>query len=257
MCLLAVAFGLRPDFPLVVAANRDEWLARPAGPMQRLAAAPRVLGGRDELAGGTWLAVNEHGVVAGLTNKPMRGERDPSKRSRGELPLLVTRHTTAEAAAGALATSVQPARYNPCWLLVGDRSRLFYIDVTGAATPLVRELKVGVHVLENRPLTPVSAKATFTTRALADVATWHGDLLVERLHAVLKSHAVPPAVSSAGEEFERPLVTEAACVHAGPYGTRSASIVLVPPDDRELPEVYATLGPPCTTPFRRESALWA
>ena len=47
-------------------------------------------GGRDLMAGGTWLAVNDHGVVAGLTNKPAEEGRDPSKRSRGEIPLALT-----------------------------------------------------------------------------------------------------------------------------------------------------------------------
>ena len=61
---------------------------RPAQPMTVLRdAGPRVLGGRDQLAGGTWLAVNDAGVVAGLTNRPTKGQRDPAKRSRGELPL--------------------------------------------------------------------------------------------------------------------------------------------------------------------------
>ena len=61
---------------------------------------PRVavdadVGGRDELSGGTWLAVNEHGVCAGLTNQPLGDAKDPSKRSRGELPLELARHASA------------------------------------------------------------------------------------------------------------------------------------------------------------------
>ncbi|MBI3179277.1 MAG: NRDE family protein, partial [Deltaproteobacteria bacterium] len=122
--------------------------------------------------------------------------------------------------------------------------------------PAVRELPPGVHVLENRPLTPVSPKAAFTARALVGLAAWPAAELVERLHAVLKSHQPPPDASSEGEEFARPKATEAACVHAGPYGTRSATIVLVPQDGATLPDVYAADGPPCTTPFRQETALW-
>ena len=81
------AWKTEPGFPLVVAANRDERLDRPAHSLCVLREhAPRILGGRDDLAGGTWLAVNEHGVVAGLTNRPSPGGRDPTKRSRGELP---------------------------------------------------------------------------------------------------------------------------------------------------------------------------
>src|SRR2546430_2065879 len=71
MCLVVIASRIRADFPLVVGANRDESFERPAIPMDVLRAnAPRVLGGRDELGGATWLAVNAHGVVASLTHRP-------------------------------------------------------------------------------------------------------------------------------------------------------------------------------------------
>src|SRR2546423_2141430 len=111
------------EFPLVVAANRDELLDRPAVAMTVLReAGPRIIGGRDELAGGTWLAVNDAGVVAGLTNRPMHGQqRDPTKRSRGELPLGLARHTSAADAVEWFAAEIKPSQYNPGWMLVGDR----------------------------------------------------------------------------------------------------------------------------------------
>src|ERR1700689_1191804 len=92
---------------------------------------PRVLGGRDELAGGTWLAVNEHGVVAGLTNQPVASGRDPSKRSRGELPLAFAAYRTAAEAVAAVTARLDPSGYNPCWLLVGDREALFSVGLAG------------------------------------------------------------------------------------------------------------------------------
>src|SRR5947207_1661505 len=93
VCLLIVLSRLRDDIPLVVAANRDELFERPAIPMTVLQdRGPRIVGGRDEKAGGTWLAVNEFGIVAGLTNRPTLDGPDPSKRSRGELPLACAQH---------------------------------------------------------------------------------------------------------------------------------------------------------------------
>src|SRR5437762_1704887 len=80
----------------------------------------RLLGGRDDLAGGTWLAANEHGVVAGLTNRP--ASRDPARRSRGELPLTLAADVSAEIAVDALVRDFRPLDYNPAWILVGDRS---------------------------------------------------------------------------------------------------------------------------------------
>src|SRR2546429_9416944 len=96
MCLLAVLFHAHPEAPVVIAANRDELYARAAEAIQVLRpSAPRILGGRDVLAGGTWLAVNEHGVYAGVTNRPAATGRDPSRRSRGELPPAPADHTPA------------------------------------------------------------------------------------------------------------------------------------------------------------------
>src|ERR1700680_2706214 len=69
MCTLLVWKHRRPDFPIVIAANRDEFEGRPSTGPQRLNEQPLVGGGRDEVAGGTWLAVSELGLVVALTNR--------------------------------------------------------------------------------------------------------------------------------------------------------------------------------------------
>src|SRR4051794_2555490 len=144
MCLLITLARTSRDLPLIVAANRDEVVDRPAIPMTVLRESrPRVLGGLDELAGGTWLAVNDAGVVAGLTNRPLTGGRDPAKRSRGELPLALAGHTSAVEAVEAFASDIRASDYNPAWLLIGDRESAFAIDMTGDDTPLVHELSPG------------------------------------------------------------------------------------------------------------------
>jgi uncharacterized protein with NRDE domain len=250
VCLLIAFSRVRPDEPLVVAANRDELYARPARAMERLAEAPRVVGGRDELAGGTWLAVSELGLVAGLTNLPAPSGRDPSKRSRGELPLLLARAPDARTAVEAFRQAVRPADYNPAWILVGDRDALFYLDLTSAALG-VRALEPGLHILENRPLDAPSPKADAVRAALAGIEALPRDQLLARLASVLASHAVPPGVGGG----PRPRETEAACVHAGPYGTRSSTLVMV--GRVGPPLVRFTDGPPCTTSFSDATALFA
>ena len=158
VCLLIALFGVVPGVPLLIAANRDEMYQRPTDPITVLRAAhPRILGGRDQLAGGTWLAVNEHGVVAGLTNQPT-GARDPAKRSRGELPLAFAAYPDAKTAVTEVCARLDPAAYNPCWMLVGDRQALFSVDVSGGHRARVEELPAGRYVLENAPLGQASAK---------------------------------------------------------------------------------------------------
>ena len=265
MCLLIALFQVVDDAPLIVAANRDEQFARPAVTMTVLRERdPRVLGGRDELAGGTWLAVNEHGVVAGLTNQPTLGARDLTKRSRGELPLAFAAYSSAEEAVTRVGATLDPAAYNPCWLLVGDRHALFSVGLAGGPHPEVERLAPGVHVLENLPLGAPSAKVARVTQLVAreraaqaardgrsaETAQSVADALAE----VLRDHE-PATELAAGENPARPLAFTAACVHGEEYGTRSALIVTVP-GTPGAPRLRVADGPPCEVPFRDMTALW-
>src|SRR5690606_13005066 len=88
MCLIALAIDQHPRFPLVIAANRDEFYARPAAALDwwtpPSGRAP-ILAGRDLEAGGTWLGLARSGRVAMLTNVREPDRRDPGARSRGEI----------------------------------------------------------------------------------------------------------------------------------------------------------------------------
>lgn len=247
----------------MVAANRDELLERPAVPMAVLAGAdPRTLGGRDELAGGTWLAVNEAGVVAGLTNRPVDGGRDPAKRSRGELPLLAARHRSAADAVSALGREVDPARYNPAWMLVGDRASLFAVDVSDPSGVRAEELAPGLHVLENRPFGEESPKVRHVRAMLSDAGDLSLAELRTRLRAVLGDHQVPdgpgPAQSGAAgpDDGTAPAAVRANCVHAGEYGTRWSCLVTVPAATGRPPALSYADGPPCTSRFVDATPFW-
>jgi len=260
MCLLVFAWQTEADRALLVAANRDERMDRPACSLCVLRDRnPRILGGRDELAGGTWLAVNEHGVVAGLTNRPSPGGRDPTKRTRGELPLLLAGSHSAEAGVDELLSVVQPGSYNPAWLLVGDRHSLHFVEVPGDGPPTVRRLEPGVHVLENAPLDAPSPKAD-RIRSLVSGALAGGTPLWSNLASVLVDHTIPQSAELASEGEEpptRPTATLAACVHTEDYGTRSAALVRVLPDPDVIPEMLVADGPPCVTPFVDVGHRWS
>jgi uncharacterized protein with NRDE domain len=260
MCLLIAMSGVVADAPLIVAANRDERLDRPAVPMTVLRDhGPRVLGGRDELAGGTWLAVNEYGVVAGLTNQPAANGRDPSKRSRGELPLAFAGYATAAEAVATVPKTLNAADYNPCWMLVGDRSTLFFIGIAGYGEPEVEQLGAGLYVLENAPLRPKSAKAEFVTGLISSALSMQTDdgaaSTVAALETVLGDHqpAIPEERTDAAGRVWPPEVT-AACVHVEGYGTRSAMTVMVPTSG--VPYVRVADGRPCESELRDATGLW-
>jgi uncharacterized protein with NRDE domain len=263
VCLLIALFQVVPGVPLIVAANRDERLDRPAVAATVLRErAPRILGGRDLLAGGTWLAVSDLGVVAGLTNQPTADGRDPAKRSRGELPLMCAARPTAKLAMDALAVDLDPECYNPCWMLVGDRDALFSVGIgAGSSTPEIGQLGPGLHVLENAPLRVGSPKAAFVRemveQRLVQQPGAGGAAIAEILQTVLRDHtpAVPePRTDASGRVW--PASLTAACVHAEryDYGTRSSAIITVPVVGR--PAMLVADGRPCETPMSDVTGLW-
>jgi uncharacterized protein with NRDE domain len=248
MCLLVFATRLRSDLPLVVGANRDELVDRPAVPMDVLRAGdPLVVGGRDLLAGGTWMAVNEHGVVAGLTNRPLVDEgRDPTRRSRGELPLLLASSTSAAAGVEALRSTVRPVDYNPAWLAVADREALFTIDLTGDEAT-VTEHPPGLHVFENRPPGAPSQKVDRVRALLGPLQDLPADQVADRIAAALADHEIPD------EGEVRLPAARAACVHSDAFATRWSGVVVVG-EDGGRPTIRYTAGTPCDTP--PEVASW-
>jgi uncharacterized protein with NRDE domain len=209
---------------------------------------PRTLGGRDRLAGGTWLALNEHGVVAGLTNQPM--QRSPTRRSRGAIPLELTAGADAARTVAAFTASARPGEFNPCWTLAGDRSALLYLDLTRPDALVAVELEPGLHVLENRALDAPSPKVERVRARLGDVAARDPDDLLDALRAVLTDHVISAAPE--GDDPWSQLVSRASacCVHTEAYGTRSSMLIRVPRAADAPPELWSSDGPSCTHPLR-------
>lgn len=145
MCTVLVS--LRPDdrWPLVVGADRDERLDRAFDPPGRWwPEAPGVLAGRDRLGGGSWLGVNDDGVVATIVNGLHEIGPSPGKASRGELVLRALRERDAASAAGALA-ALDPGRYRGFTVLVADRDAL-YVVRNAAGRIAAERLEPGAHL---------------------------------------------------------------------------------------------------------------
>jgi hypothetical protein len=117
---------------LLLAANRDELADRPALPPGRhWPERAEVVAGLDLQAGGSWLGVNDHGVVAGVLNRPGTLGPAAGKRSRGELVLEALDHADAAAAAQALR-DLDPDAYQPFNLVVADNRDAFWLRHAGA-----------------------------------------------------------------------------------------------------------------------------
>lgn len=173
MCLIAFAIGASPHWPLVVAANRDEFLSRPTLPLARWTGAggQAIVSGRDLLAGGTWLGATPGGRIAFLTNvRQGEVEARPGVRSRGE---LVTRWLQADgdAAGFVAALMAEPGDYGGFNLVLGDFRRnawSWVTNKTGADSPewQALSLKPGVYGLSNASLDTPWPKTIGLKRAL-------------------------------------------------------------------------------------------
>jgi hypothetical protein len=140
LCTVVILRRPDHDWPLILGANRDEmrdraWLP----PARHWPDRPEVVAGRDEAAGGSWLGLNDHGVVAAILNRPGTLGRAPFTRSRGELVLEALDHADAADAVAALG-ELDPTAYRAFNMMVADSRDAFWIRALGAALP--RKVKV-------------------------------------------------------------------------------------------------------------------
>lgn len=238
MCLIVVAWRVHPDYPLVVAANRDEFYARPTAPAAFWETAPAVLAGRDLEGGGTWLGISRDGRFAALTNYREGGKQRAGAPSRGA---LVADFLAADRAADVYLDDLaaRGGQFNGFNLLVGDRERLGYYanrgrPGTGERPAAPRWLPPGIYGLSNHLLdTPwpklAAAKAAFTEALRGLPATQaFFDLLADR--EIVADHHLPET----GVPLAWERILSAVFVAAPDYGTRASTLLTLAGDGRAV-----------------------
>jgi len=223
MCLILVAWRAHPEYPLVLAANRDEFHARAAAPVAWWSEQPQLLAGRDLAAGGTWLGVTRDGRLAALTNYRDPARQRQSAPSRGQ---LVTAWLLGDERidAGLQSLDAQHADYNGFNMLFSDGQRLaVYESVIGRG----RELGPGIYGLSNHLLdTPWPKVEQAKSRLSAALQRLPDDTPLLQLLCDDRP-AVDGALPRTGVSIEWERLLSSAFIRAPGYGTRCSTILCV------------------------------
>lgn len=231
MCLVALAFDQNARFPLVLAANRDEFFARPTvrlgwwSPGEGL---PDILSGRDLRGGGSWLGLNADGRLALVTNVRRPGTQDPDAPSRGDIVPLWLR---GDLPPDRFWARVALSGHNPFNLVAADfRRGDCYWASNEQASPL--RLERGLYGLSNAQLDTPWPKLVQLKARLRDalsIATSVDDLAALLFDALAdRTQAPDEALPTTGiaPERERQLSSAFIATPDGSYGTRCSTLVI-------------------------------
>lgn len=245
MCLIALAWRAHPRYRLILAANRDEFHARPTLPLAAWTDEPAIIGGRDALHGGSWLAMRG-GRLAAVTN--VRRLPEQAGRSRGELVADFVRGD-ADVSTALQALAIADTQYRLFNLLVHDGDTLAFatnrVEEGSARSMAMHTLTPGIHGISNGALDAPWPK---TERLMARLDNWRAlsaanqsaDVTpdLESLFAALADTTIAPDArlpdTGIGLEWERFLAP--AFIASEQYGTRASTLVLIADDHAELVE---------------------
>jgi uncharacterized protein with NRDE domain len=222
MCLIVFAFRARPDYPLILAANRDEFHARPAEAMRWWLDQPELLAGRDLEAGGTWLGIGKSGRFAAVTNYREDLEQHHRGRSRGE---LVTGFVTGTEPPLSWCRNLRSGHFRGFSLLAADAREMAYVSNRGDRA---RRLEPGIYGLSNASLDTPWTKVLRSKEALQTLlrrdrpeAAELFRILADREPAASDDYAGTGLAPGMARAISAPFIT----THE--YGTRCSTALLV------------------------------
>lgn len=227
MCILFLAINQHPDYPLIVAANRDESFLRPSQSMHYWEDHPEILAGRDTLKGGTWLGVDLVGRFCAVTNFRTGGATNKQAKSRGQ---LVQRYLTEPVTTKHFIASLQTTHqeYNPFNLVFGTPKRL---NIFCSQDSSLHCLTDGFHSISNGFVDQHWPKMSYGVQRLTELISRHIALEIDPLNTIMRDqtqaddHSLPNTGLSQAMEKQLSSIFIRASEH-GNYGTRTTSYLL-------------------------------
>lgn len=225
MCLILFATRAHANYPLIVAANRDEAYARPAARAAFWSDHPDIFGGRDLEQGGTWLGIARTGRFAAITNYRQRPRAAPAPCSRGEIArnFLCGSGDTPE----YLESIAQRQHdYRGYSLIAGTLDQLYFYSNRAER---MQPVSSGVHGLSNDLLDEPWPKVQRGIELLGELLEADEQTLTHNLFERLadRTPAADPLLPDTGLGLERERASSAAFIPGASYGTRASTVILV------------------------------
>lgn len=224
MCLIVFAFNHHPEYPFILAGNRDEFYAREAREVHFWDTEPEILAGKDLRAGGTWLGISKRGEFGAITNyrdfkNPMEGPQ-----SRGEIiPNILTQEGSVKKNLHQLVQKSQ--EYSGFNLLSGNCDNLYYVNNINGD---IESVEPGIHGLSNAFLDtswPKVENAKSEFKNALNTTTLDKDLIFEFLR---NSETYPqPSLPDTGLSPEMEKAVSPIFIETDGYGTRCSTLLTI------------------------------
>jgi uncharacterized protein with NRDE domain len=234
MCIAYLAIASHPEWPLFIAANRDEFHARKTLPAAAWRDHPDLIAGIDCVAGGTWLGITRQGRYALLTNFRDPASLIPNAPSRGRLASDYLTHNV-DPRHYAARVHETGSRYNGFNLIIGDTEEAWYVG-NRAGQPGPQMLTPGRYVISNHLLNTPWPKAERLRQALDTYPFEALDHSLVPLFEILQDNtrAEDGALPSTGITLERERLLSSPFIISPAYGTRCSTIIAVHASGRTI-----------------------
>ena len=225
MCLFLCAHKSHPDYPLIIAANRDEFHNRPASEAQFWNDTPSMLAGKDLQAGGTWLGITKYGRIAAVTNYHEETLNPLPTKSRGS---LVSDFLRSDAPPQEHAEHlIHIGRdYQGFTLVFGKVGALFHYS---NRSNKCEEVAQGIHGLSNHLFNDNSWKVGQGRTFLKDLLSRPDSLSPENLFTILSDRTRAPrtALPVHAYETEKEGLYSSIFIIGKEFGTRCSTAIII------------------------------
>lgn len=224
MCLIVFSYKNYPDYPFILATNRDEFYGRPTQPAHVWNTSPKILAGKDEKAGGTWLGISENGRFAALTNYRQMDDIEEDTTSRG---IIVKDFLLSDDNPRKYLAELQKKgeQFNGFNLVAGFVDELYYISNKKEG---VYKIKPGIHAISNAFLNTPWPKTEQASKSFKRILADEGPD-EEKLFNMLKNDQRYPLdeLPDTGLPKETEKAVSSIFIETDNYGTRSSTVVIV------------------------------